>query len=138
MKRTLMFLGAFLLLSFVIVGLNAWRSGVLRPSDLRAFAVRDDTLAVRDDILVETNVMRDGTILCLPQKSARANMQECIYGLKTFEGELYELLDIERAGPEGTIQRGDMLRIMGDLVISRKEKIIDVAGAIRIERVQDI
>jgi hypothetical protein len=131
MKRTLMLLGAFLLLSFVIVGLNAWRSGVLRPSDLRA-------LAVRDDILVETNVMRDGTILCLPQKSARANMQECIYGLKTFEGELYELLDIERAGPEGTIQRGDMLRIMGDLVISRKEKIIDVAGAIRIERVQDI
>ncbi|MEX0933465.1 MAG: hypothetical protein WDZ74_01795 [Candidatus Paceibacterota bacterium] len=131
MKRTLFFFSAFLLLSLVIVGFNAWRSGTLKVSDLRA-------LATRSDILIEENVMRDGTVLCLPQKTARANMQDCIYGFKTFEGELYELLDIERAGPEGTIQRGDTLRIMGDVVVSRKEKEIDVVGAIRIERVQDI
>jgi hypothetical protein len=131
MKRTLLFLVAFIFLALVIVGFNAWRSGTLKVSDLRA-------LATRSDILIEANVMRDGSVLCLPQKNARANLQDCMYGFKTINGEYYELLDIERAGPEGTIERGDSLRIMGDLVVSRKEKLIDVVGAIRIQRVQDL
>lgn len=118
------------MLAFIIVSFNAWQSGRIDASKLRA-------LAVRNDIVIETNTQRDGSVLCLPQKSARANLQECIYGLKTADGEYFELLDIERAGPPGTIERGDNVRIMGDLVVSRRERVIDVAGALRIQRVED-
>jgi hypothetical protein len=130
MKKSFAFISAFLLLAFVIVGFNAWQSGKIDASKLRA-------LAGRDDIVLEENTVRDGTILCLPQKSARANLRECIYGLQTEEGEHYELLDIERAGPLGTIERGDRVHIKGDLVVSRRERLIDVLGALRIQRVED-
>ena len=130
MKKSFAFIAVFTLLAFIIVGFNAWQSGRIDASKLRA-------LAVRNDILIEANTQRDGSVLCLPQKSARANLQECIYGLKTTEGEYYELLDIERAGPVGTIERGDRVRIMGDIVVSRRERLIDVVGALRIQRVED-
>lgn len=130
MKKSFVFIAVFIALAFIIVSFNAWQTGRIDASKLRA-------LAVRNDIVIETNARRDGEVLCLPQKSARANLQDCIYGLKTIEGEYYELLDIERAGPAGTIERGDRVRIMGDLVVSRKERLIDVRGALRIQRVED-
>src|SRR5690606_36240520 len=106
------------------------RTGKVSPSDLLA-------LATRDDIVIEENTFRDGTVICLPLKSPSGRQDECLFGLETSAGEHYELLDIERAGPSGTIQRGDKLRVLGDVVVSRNEKQVNVVAAIRIERVQD-
>lgn len=130
MKKTLIFISSFVLLACMIVGFNAWRTGRVSPSDLRA-------LATRSDIVIEENTFRDGTVICLPLRNPNGRLDECLFGLEATSGEHYELLDVERAGPPGTIQRGDKLRVLGDVVVSRNEKQVNVVAAIRVERVQD-
>jgi len=103
---------------------------MITRADLKAFAARKETV-------IEPNGFRDGTVVCLPQSNTGAARGTCVLGLKTVEGESYELLDVLRAGPTGTVQEGSEVRIIGDIVVARKKKLVGVTKAIKVERVQE-
>lgn len=121
-----MFLGAFIILALLIVGFNAWKGGIIQRSLQSAVA--------ENFVVIESNVYRDGEVICL----SHSDTLECEFGFLTADGERYGLRDVRRAGPEGTIQPGDKLRIMGDIVQPKRRRGARVTADLKVERVQDL
>jgi len=132
MKHSLAFLAFFLFVGLVIITFSAWRDGALDGRLLTALvpgALRDD-----DRRVIEPNVIRDGEIVCLRRKDGGRD-RECVQGLQTQDG-IYRLLDVERAGPVGTIQTGGAFRIMGDIFESPAARQYEIVGDLEVERVE--
>jgi hypothetical protein len=132
MKQSIAFLAFFFFLGLAIIAFGAWRDGAFDQGTLAAFglgAIRDGTERV-----VESNIIRDGEIVCLRRRDGERD-RDCVQGLQTQDG-TYRLVDIEHAGPIGTIRTGSALRIMGDLLPPSYMGRYKTLGDLRVERVE--